>query len=214
VLTAEQTRTFAEAGWIVVPGLVPPDVLGVADNEVDRLLTEAPPPDGHVGHHFYWQTSDESPELFSPLRGDGGILAAAGGLVGEGGVDVAFDQAQVALNIPFSSHRPGRPHLDGNAPGQRSPGTFTLLAGLLLTDQLVESGGNLWVWSGTHLSHPAFFAARGPGALAEAAGYPDIELPEPTQVRGRRGGVLFAHYLGVTEADPAGPGSRGVRCPG
>ncbi len=108
---------------------------------------------------------------------------------------MAFEQAQVALNIPPYSHRPGRPHIDGYVPGQQTPGTFTLLAGLLLNDQLADNAGNLWVWPGTHVSHAAFFAASGPKAFADARGYPDIELPEPTQVRGRRGDVLFAHYL-------------------
>lgn len=195
VLTAGQIRTFAEAGWIVVSGLVTPDSLKALDHEVDWLISKNPPPDGHVGHHFYWRTPDECPALFGPLHGDRGILALAGELVRDGGVEVAFDQAQVALNIPPYSHRPGRPHIDGYAPGQQTPGTFTLLAGLLLTDQLVDNGGNLWVWTGTHLSHAAFFAARGPGAFADAGGYPDIELPEPTQVHGQRGDVLLAHYL-------------------
>jgi hypothetical protein len=194
VLTAEQIRTFAEAGWIVVPGLIAPEMLDALDTEVNRLVAEAPPPVGHVGHHFYWRTSRESAALFDPLYG-GGALAVAAELVGDGGVEVAFDQAQVALNIPSYAHQPGRPHIDGYAPGQQTPGTFTLLAGLLLTDQLVDNGGNLWIWPGTHLSHAAFFAARGPQVFADAAGYPDIELPEPIQVRGRRGDVLFAHYL-------------------
>jgi hypothetical protein len=122
VLTADQIRTFAAMGWIVVPGLVAPDVLSGVDNEVDRLITEAPPPDAHVGHHFYWQTSDESPALFSPLPGGRSILAAADELVGKGGVDVAFDQCQVALNIAFWPHRPGRPHIDGYAPGHNTGG--------------------------------------------------------------------------------------------
>jgi hypothetical protein len=195
VLTADQIRTFAATGSLVVSGIVAPDTLDVLDNEVDRLITETPPPDGHVGPHFYWRAPDESPALFDPLHGDHGILALADDLVGEAGVDVAFDQAQIVLNFPSYSHRPGRPHIDGYAPGQQTPGTFTLLAGLLLTDQLADNGGNLWVWPGTHLSHAAFFAARGPQAFAEAAGYPDIELPKPTQVHGRRGDVLLAHYL-------------------
>lgn len=195
VLTDDQVREFATSGSIVVSGLVAPEVLDTFDGEVDRLVTEAPPPDGHVGHHFYWRTSDESPALFGLLRGDGEVRTVAEDLIGTGGIEVAFDQAQVALNIPTYRHRPGRPHIDGHAPGEATPATFTLLAGLLLTDQTVDDGGNLWVWPGTHLSHAAFFAAHGAQGFADAAGYPDISLPEPTQIRGRRGDVLFAHYL-------------------
>jgi hypothetical protein len=115
--------------------------------------------------------------------------------VGDDGVGVAFEQAQVALNIPPFDHWPGRPHIDGYQPGQSVPGTFTLLASLLLNDQLSDNGGNLWVWPGTHQTHAAFFAGRGPQGFAEAAGYPDVELPEPTQIRGHAGDLLLAHYL-------------------
>lgn len=179
----------------MVSGLVSVETVDAVDGEVDGLVADAPPPTDHVGHHFYWPTSSERPALFDPVAGDGGILAAVGDLVGGDGVEVAFDQAQVALNIPPYSHRPGRPHIDGYAPGHQTTGTFTLLAGLLLTDQLGDNGGNLWGWPGTHLAHAAFFAGGGPEAFAAAAGYPDVELPEPTQVHGRRGDVLLAHYL-------------------
>lgn len=195
VLSDDQLRCFAEDGWIVIHDLVAAEMLDTLDAEVDRLIRDEPPPAGHVGHHFYWATSSEHPALFAPLDGDGGILEAAVALVGEGGVEVAFDQAQVALNIPPYSHRPGRPHIDGYNPGQQTPGTFTVLAGLLLSDQMTENSGNLWVWPGTHLSHAVFFKTRGPGGFAAAGGYPDVDLPEPTQVRGRRGDVLLAHYL-------------------
>lgn len=195
VLSDEQVRRFVKDGWIVVPGLVAAEVLDTLDAEVDRLVEGAPPPADHVGHDFYWATSGERPALFTPLEGRGGILAVAGELVGADGVDVAFDQVQVALNIPPYSHGPGRPHIDGYAPGQQTPGTFTLLAGLLLTGQSTDNGGNLWVWPGTHLSHGAFFASSGPPAFHAAGGYPDVELPEPTQIRGRRGDVLLSHYL-------------------
>lgn len=187
-------RFFAERGYLLVPGLVAGEDLDQADAEVDRLIAEAPPPAGHVGHHFYWQDHERSPALFALLRRDGGVLQAASELVGDT-VEVAFDQAQVALNVPPYDHRPGWPHIDGYAPGQETPGTFTLLAGLLLSDQEQDNAGNLWVWPGTHLADAAFFAERGPEAFATAAGYPDIDLPEPTQIHGGRGDVLFAHYL-------------------
>jgi hypothetical protein len=64
-----------------------------------------------------------------------------------------------------------------------------------LTDQLADDCGNLWVWPGTHHDHGSFFAARGARAFDDSGGYPDIDLPEPSQIHGRRGDVLFAHYL-------------------
>ena len=195
VLSGQQLRSFVQGGWVVVSGLVDHADLEAADREVDRLIAEAPPPEDHLGHHFYWRRTAESPALFDLLHRPGGILAAAGELVGSDGVEIAFDQAQVALNIPPYTHRPGRPHIDGYQPGQDRPGTFTLLAGVMLTDQLLDNGGNLWVWPGTHLAHAAYFAERGPEAFSTAGGYPDIALPEPTQVHGRRGDVLLAHYL-------------------
>ncbi len=194
-LTGEALHRFAEYGYLVVPGLVDARDLDRADAELDRLLTDGPPPCGHVGFHFYWQRPAESPALFQLLGRSDGILDTARKLVGCTGVEVAFDQAQVALNIPPYVHRPGRPHIDGYAPGQHTPGTFRLLAGLLLNDQLTDNSGNLWVWPGTHLAHAAFFAEHGSDAFAAAGGYPDIDLPEPTQVHGRRGDVLLAHYL-------------------
>lgn len=195
VLAQAQVRTFAERGYLVLPGLVTSPDLERAEAEVDRLIAEAPPPDGHVGHHFYWPGQAESPMLFELLARHGGILDAAAELTGPAGIDVAFGQAQVALNIPPYRHRPGRPHIDGYRVGQAVPGTFTLLAGLLLTGQVTGNGGNLWVWPGTHHLHSAFFAARGAGAFAAAGGHPDVELPEPVQICGRRGDVLLAHYL-------------------
>jgi hypothetical protein len=190
VLTEEQIRSFAERGYLVVPDLVSRAGLDAANAEVDRLIAKEPPPPRHTGHHFYWRRLEESPSL-----AECPALPAARQLTGTDDIAVAFGTVQVALNIPPFVHQPGRPHIDGYQPGQVTPGTFTLLAGLLLTDQLGDNGGNLWVWPGTHLAHAAFFVARGPEAFAEAGGYPDIEWPEPIQIHGRRGDVLLAHYL-------------------
>jgi hypothetical protein len=195
ILSQARVRAFAEQGYLILPGLVPAPDLDRAAAEVDRLVAVAPPPGGQVGQHFYWPSPAGSPALFAFLARPGGILAAAAELTGAAGLAVAFDQVQVALNIPPFRHRPGRPHIDGYQAGQAVPATFTMLAGLLLSDQVTDDGGNLWVWPGTHLSHAAFFAERGAGAFAAAGGYPEIALPDPVQVRGRRGDVLLAHYL-------------------
>jgi hypothetical protein len=195
ILAQAQVGAFAESGYLVVSGLVTSPDLECAEAEADRLIAAAPPADGQVGHHFCWPRVAGSPMLFDFLARDGGILDAAAELTGSAGVEVAFDQAQVALNIPPRSHCPGRPHIDGYQAGQAVPGTFTMLAGLLLSDQVTDNGGNLWVWPGTHRRHAAFFAEHGAEAFAAAGGYPDIELPEPVQIHGRRGDVLLAHYL-------------------
>lgn len=195
LISDDQLRQFIEGGYLVVPDVVAAGDVEALNAEVDRLVATAPPPSGHVGNHFYWRRRADSPALFGMLERAGSVLPLARALTGDGGVDLAFDQAQVALNIPPYEHRPGRPHVDGYQPGQSVPDTFTLLASLLLNDQLFENGGNLWVWPGTHITHAAFFARRGPRGFAEAAGYPDVELPEPTQICGRAGDVLLAHYL-------------------
>jgi hypothetical protein len=195
LVSDDQLQLFVESGYLVVPNVVAVSDVDALNTEVDRLIAEAPPPARHVGNHFYWQSPPNSPALFDVLERPRGMLEFARDLVGNDGVDLAFEQVQVALNIPPFDHRPGRPHIDGYQAGQSVPGTFTLLASLLLNDQLSDNGGNLWVWPGTHETHAAFFARRGAQGFAEAAGYPNVELPEPTQIRGRRGDLLLAHYL-------------------
>ncbi|HVG26186.1 MAG TPA: phytanoyl-CoA dioxygenase family protein, partial [Acidobacteriaceae bacterium] len=109
----------------------------------------------------------------------------------------APEQVQLALNIPPYDHHPGGPHIDGLAPPEPSgrPGTFTLLAGIFLTDQMSEWMGNVWVWPGSHLSAAGYFREHGPDALSSSAPYPPIDLPEPHQVKGQAGDLLLAHYL-------------------
>jgi len=193
-LSESDLREFGARGYIVVRNVIPRDALVAASTTIDRLIEESPPPAGHVGHHFYWETASHGgplPGLFydTPLRD------AARSLVAPGEIDLAFDHVQVALNIPPFSHRPGGHHLDGYQDGHAEPATFTMLAGVLMSDQTTENSGNLWVWPGTHRTHAAYFRERGPYALVEDRGYPRIELPEPAQITGRTGDVVLAHYM-------------------
>jgi hypothetical protein len=193
-ISEQQLAEFGRRGYLLLRNVVPPDAVAKANDEVDRIVAASPPPDGHVGHHFYWPTSEESPTLYKLVR-DGGIHELGDGLVSPNSVGIAFDQTQIALNIPVFSHRPGGPHLDGYAADRPVPATFSLLAAVLLTDQRRENCGNLWVWPGTHRSHAAYFRENGAGAFNEAKGYPPITWPEPVQILGEAGDVLLAHYL-------------------
>jgi ectoine hydroxylase-related dioxygenase (phytanoyl-CoA dioxygenase family) len=193
-LSEPELREFGIRGYVIIRDVIPADILAAASTAIDHLIDEQPPPDGHVGQHFYWLSTLEGgplPALFydTPLR------SLAQSLINPGEIEIAFDQVQVALNIPPFSHRPGAHHLDGYLEGEQTPATFTMLAAVLMTEQKIENGGNLWVWPGTHQTHAAFFRERGPEALVASKGYPQIALPEPTQVLGGPGDVLLAHYM-------------------
>lgn len=193
MLSDEQFHEFAERGFLLIPQVVPADLLASAGRRIDQIVAADPPAPETRGNHFYFLETKEEPALAAPLTGTP-AFALAEQLTGAGTL-VAPWQVQIALNIPPFSHRPGGPHIDaGNAEPTDAPirSTFTLLAGILMTDQLGEDSGNLWVWPGTHLTHAAYFREHGPRLFCA---YPPIDLPEPEQVTGRAGDLLLAHYL-------------------
>jgi len=193
VLTDEQVNEFAERGFVLVPQVVQGDVLAQAAGRIDAVVAADPPAADKRGSHFYFLETKDEPDLMAPLTGSP-AFGLAEQLAGAGTLEIP-GQVQVALNIPPYSHRPGIPHIDAaNAEPGSEPirGTFTMLAGILVTDQLTENSGNLWVWPGTHLTHAAYFRDHGPQLFCA---YPPISLPEPEQVKGRAGDLLLAHYL-------------------
>jgi len=184
---------FAERGYLVLRGVIPRNLIDDASRSIDDLLAQQPPPIGTTGHYF---PPVPDVKTFLPLLLRSSAFALAELLVGSGRLSIP-EQAQVALNIPPYPHRPGGHHLDGvsvTEPDGR-PGTFTMLAGILITDQPNPDMGNLWVWPGTHLTHAALFREKGPDHLMASGGYPAIELPEPVQIVGDAGDLLLAHYL-------------------
>jgi hypothetical protein len=193
VLTETQIVEFVQRGYIVIPHAVPEDVLQKAAHRVDQITAEDPPAADKQGAHFHFMETTGEPDLLATLT-DSHAFDLAEELVGRGSLDVPW-QVQIALNIPPYAHRPGRPHIDtANSEPTGGPvrGTFTMLAGILMTDQLTENSGNLWVWPGTHLTHAVYFQEHGPKMFCA---YPPIDLPEPVQVTGRAGDLLLAHYL-------------------
>jgi hypothetical protein len=194
VLNRGQVEEFAERGFLLVRQVVPPEVASAAARAIDELVEREPPGTEVRGPFNYFRPAADAPEVAALLSGSPGF-GLAEGLTGAGTLEVP-GQVQVALNIPPFGHRPGMHHIDGfpPEPGGR-PGTFTMLAGVLMSDQRGVDAGNLWVWPGTHLTHAEYFGEHGPEAFFAAGGYPPIALPEPVQVTGEPGDLLLAHYL-------------------
>jgi hypothetical protein len=194
MLNREQTDEFAERGFLVLPGVVPPDVMAAASAAIDELIERDPPGPEVRGPYNYFPEAARAPAL-AALLADSPAFGLAESLTGAGTLDRPW-QVQVALNLPPVPHRPGMHHIDG-APGEPDgrPGTFTMLAGVLMSDQRDEDAGNLWVWPGTHLTHAEYFRVHGPDAFFTAGGYPPIRLPEPEQITGQPGDLILAHYL-------------------
>ena len=134
VLSGEQLRRFGEDGYLVVPGVVPEDLLAAVDHEIDALVAADPPPAGTVGKHFWFLSPRRLPAADAALRRSG-ALDIASELVRPHRLDHALDHIQIALNFPPHAHKPGGPHLDGHRPQQRRPHSFTMLAAIYLVDE-------------------------------------------------------------------------------
>ena len=53
-LSDAQLREFGEHGYVVVPNVIPREILDATNAAIDRLLEEDPPAAGAVGRYFYW----------------------------------------------------------------------------------------------------------------------------------------------------------------
>lgn len=198
MLTDDQLLQFALTGYLVLSAVVPEELLDALDDEVDGLEQRDPLPDGHTGFRFWFEPPDALPAADRALR-ESGALALAEELVAPHRLEHALDHIQVALNVPPFAHRPGIPHLDGNTPDLAAPATFTMLAGVFLSDDSEPERGNLWVWPGSHRLHEELFRERGTDSLLAVGGH--AGLLEPPVVYGsaqpllaRRGDLLLAHY--------------------
>jgi len=192
---------FARDGFLVVPGAVLEGLLAAADEEIDGLIEQEPPARGDrgPGPNLWFPPRRRLPRCEEALTRSP-ALGIAEELVAPLRLDHAFDHIQVATTVPPWRHIPGGPHIDGHGNGQDPPGSFTLLAGILLTDQRAGRSGNLWVWPGSHLVHADLFRERGTRVLQPADGHPTFLDPPPplgpkVELTGRRGDLLLAHYL-------------------
>jgi len=205
-VTAEQRAAFRTDGYVVIPGVLDDEAIARGRALADDLLTAEPVPPGQAGSHARWPRFGPAGRpghhpLLEFYR-DTGVPGLAAQLLRPDLALAEPDFAQYAVTVPPWPHRPGGPHLDGLTPPAADgvPGTFSLLAGIWLTDQSRENHGNLWIWPGTHLAVGRHLTEHGADLLArpdelDPGPYPRVPLGEPAQAVGPAGAVLFAHYL-------------------
>lgn len=202
LLTTADLQRFAADGYLVLEGLVPDPLLADADAEIDELIAATAPTgegDRGPGVNAWFQPRAQLPSCDAAFCRSS-ALAAAQELTAPDALENIFDQIQVSTTRPPWSHVPGGPHIDGHGPGQDPPHSFTMLVGILLTDQRPDQSGNLWVWPGSHLDHQRLFAERGSKVLQSTGGHatlldPPVALGPGIPVRGRRGDIVLAHFL-------------------
>lgn len=190
-----QLRDFARDGFLVARGVVPAERQATARARIDALLGDRPPEPGHTGHHSYFLPAADEPGLLAVLTGTPAFRLAAA-LTSPRALRVP-PQVQVALTFPPFPHRPGGGHVDGLNPPEPDgrPSSFTMLAGVVLSDQSQDDMGNLWVWPGSHRRLAAHLAASGPEALLDLSANQWPDSARPVQVHARPGDLVLASYL-------------------
>ncbi|MFF2145524.1 phytanoyl-CoA dioxygenase family protein [Kitasatospora sp. NPDC058190] len=187
---------FRRDGYCVLPDVLTYEQVTRWRSLLSRHLAAQPPAPDRTGPYFLWPALVSDTEL-QALYEDSHVADTVRLFLRAGVCLPAPEVAQLAFTLPPHPHHPGAPHIDGLTPTEDDgrPGTFTVLAGLLLTDQRQHDCGNLWVWPGTHLRTGAWLREQGADALRDAAPYPPVELPAPVQVIGPAGSLVLVHYL-------------------
>ena len=189
-LTSERARRFVTDGYLRIPDVVPQAQVAAAQRLARRLWTERGCPSGRNSIRPDPQDAGALESLL--LGGDMAQLISAF-------LPAPYRVSpQLAVTAGMASS-PSGPHLDGPLDGHGSgtPSTFSLLVGVLITDQREADGGNLWVWPGTHRLAAEFLRSHGPEVLTVTDRYPDVRLDgcAPLQVLGSAGDVVVASYL-------------------
>lgn len=197
-LSPAQKRHLAEKGYVVVPGVVPPERVAAAKRQINHALGAGK----HPGKDAYADTQDYLSEYVSTpqimdLVYRTPVWDLVESLLGVNRVD-RCTQAQVALRFPAENDEvvaQSSVHIDGmystkaNAPIVR----YTLCLGVFLSDAPKKDMGNFLAYAGTHTKIAERIKKLGVGSMKSGISK-SIELPEPEQVTGKAGDVLIFHF--------------------
>ena len=200
-LNHAQKAAILHDGFVVIPGVV-------SKIQVDRALKNINHSLGDKGMHpdelntlrsqSYCKEIQDSREIMG-LLDETLALSLAESAIGVGKIKPIWD-GQIALRFPSHQDPPGSPraHIDGiysphNGVKKGEISNFTALVCVLLSDLPESNAGNFTVWPGSHLKHENHFKEHGADALL--AGMPAIDIGEPSQITGKAGDIVIAHYL-------------------
>ena len=198
-LDRDQRRQLREEGYLLLPGLVPRELVDQALRAINASLGNEGIPKEQLptfrARTFTPELTRSQPLLglfqASPLAG---VCEAA---LGRGNLRAPVE-AQIALRFPTLDEGGGAvPHIDGiSTPGNGvPPGTlfhFTGLAAVFLSEVSGPDRGNFTVWPGSHEVVARHFREHGPGAMIDR--FPELPLGPPRQIQARPGDALVAHY--------------------
>ena len=197
-LTQDQKKKIYQDGYVILPALAPEKLTNVALRAINHSVGKGMDPKDVPS----FRSTSYCPELRNEppivdLLHKTSLWRIAESLIGKGKLRL-MGPPQIALRFP-AMETPGElhPHLDGMySPNNRvRKGTlqsFTMLAGVFLSNIPNQFWGNFCVWPGTHRLFEEYFRKHGTEMLLK--GLPPVEMPEPEQVLVQTGDAMICHY--------------------
>lgn len=199
-LTLNQKRQLFEQGWVVIPQVVPADMVRAARRTISATLENYLDSIQVRAHEL------KSDERLTQLLMKTDAFSLIESALGKGKV-VPSANVQCALRFPdgdatditVSCHIDGfQPSVDGK-PGSITP--FIAIAGFFLNDIDQDNAGNFTVWPGTHRQFAKYFEKHGADPELKF-GIPPVDLPEPVQIKAKAGDMILAHHQLAHTAAP------------
>ena len=199
-LIQEQKQHYAEQGFVLVSGLIPPPIAEQAASALWRLLEADPAYLASWARISGAHQSFDDPALLACYTPD--LLAAAAELSGDDPTTVRAPGRAYAINVfptPGEWQWP-HPHID-HAIREHGHKVFPRafrIAGMAFLYDVPPHGAGTVVWPGSHKKLDTL--ARSDPARYELMwalnqDLDKVDLGDPVETTPRRGDVLFYHYL-------------------
>lgn len=189
----EQKRHLFEKGWVIIPQVVPAEMVDAARNTINSTIENYLDSIQTRAHEL---KTDESLTNLLMATDAFSLIESA---LGKGKV-VPSTNVQCALRFPDHDRKSLnnlRPHIDSFHPSVNgNPGSikpFIAIAGFFLNDIEQDNAGNFTVWPETHRQFAKYFEKHGADPELKL-GIPPVNLPQPVQIKAKAGDMIFAHY--------------------